>query len=383
MITKESKWCNYILILSILFSMLFLRDYKVGGLSAFLILPLGFVTVLLAARVSQTKISLQWIKNKVKKEYVMLGVFLWVILRLLSSVFSTHMAATVNLNFIIITILSCSLYLVFYGSKGYGENWLEAITISGGVGIIVILLSILNIPYINTFLMIEEWYWESLASYVLLPIYSSVVLYCTSEKKSKQILSFIIVLLSFFVLFLINNQTSLWITLFFLLGIPMLFRPRASLVKKSMQLIFTYLFLWCNMSLIVNYIKLVTWPTVTYTLEAGVYGELVLSIGALFFFHFWDHIPEGKDLNYVSMIGLQRFLKKYLFGFLLFLIGCILSIQNIASWKQEGFNKLIIALIQPLVEELQNKHTSFFVLYQNTGIIITVLVLILLLNIGK
>lgn len=384
MTTKQNKWHNYILLLSILFSMLFLRDYKVVGLSAFLIAPLLFFIGLLSSKIPDIKLSISWIKKKIRQEWMFLVVFLWVILRLIISFFSTYLGATLNRNFIVLVILSCILYVIFYGTRSiYGENWLEAITISGGIGVATLLLCMLDVPYVNSFVMIQDWYWESLASYILLPIFSSIVIFCTTENRKKQMLAFGVALISFFTLFLNENQTGIWMVVFFFLGIPILFRPRAELIKRSMQLLFTYLFLWCNMSLITNYVKAVTWPPVNYSLEASVYGELVLAVAAMFFFHFWDHIPEGKNLNFISMIGLQKMIRSCFIGLLLFLVGGILNIQRIASLPQESFTKFIVSLLQPLSQELQSKHTSFFVLYRNTGILITVLVLAMLIILGK
>lgn len=384
MTTKQNKWNNYILLLSILFSMLFLRDYKVVGLSAFLIAPLLFFIGLLSSKIPDIKFDISWIKKKIRQEWMFLVVFLWIILRLIISFFSTYFGATLNRNFIVLVILSCILYVIFYGTRStYGENWLEAITISGGIGAAIILLCMLDVPYVNSFVMIGDWYWESLASYLLLPVFSSAVLFCTTENRKKQMLAFGVALISFFTLFLNENQTGIWMVVFFFLGIPMLFRPRAELIKRSMQLLFTFLFLWCNMSLITNYVKAITWPPVTYSLEASVYGELILAVAALLFFHFWDHIPEGKNLNFVSMIGMQKIIRSCFIGLLLFLGGGIVNIQRLASLPQEGFTKFLVTLLQPLVQELQSKQTSFFILYQNTGILITVLVLAILIILGK
>ena len=381
---KQNKWHNYILLLSILFSMLFLRDYKVVGLSAFLMAHLLFFIGLLSSKIPDIKLSILWIKKKIRQEWMFLVVFLWIILRLIISFFSTYLGATLNRNFIVLVILSCILYVIFYGTRStYGENWLEAITISGGIGAAIILLCMLDVPYVNSFVMIGDWYWESLASYLLLPVFSSAVLFCTTENRKKQMLAFGVALISFFTLFLNENQTGIWMVVFFFLGIPMLFRPRAELIKRSMQLLFTFLFLWCNMSLITNYVKAVTWPPVTYSLEASVYGELILAVAALFFFHFWDHIPEGKNLNFVSMIGMQKIIRSCFIGLLLFLLGGIVNIQRLASLPQEGFTKFLVTLLQPLAQELQSKQTSFFILYQNTGILLTVLVLAMLIILGK
>ena len=382
--TRQNKWHNYILLLSILFSMLFLRDYKAVGLSAFLIAPLLFYVLILMRRICNIKLTGDWMKRRVKKNWLMLGVFFWSLYRLLTSFFSIYLGATVNRNFMLLVILSCFLYFIFYETKSeYGENWLEAITIGGGFGTGIFLLCMLNVPYVNSFVMIQDWYWESLASYLLLPVFSSVVLFCTTENRKKQLLAFGVSLISFFVLFLNENQTGIWLVVFFLLGIPVIFRPRAELIKRSMQLLFTYLFLWCNMSLITNYVKAVTWPPVNYSWEASVYGELVLAVAALIFFHFWDHIPEGKNLNFVSMIGMQKIIRSCFIGLLLFLGGGIVNIQRLASLPQEGFTKFLVTLLQPLAQEMQSKQTSFFVLYHNTGILFTVLVLAILIILGK
>ena len=146
MTTKQNKWHNYILLLSILFSMLFFRDYKVVGVSAFLIVPLLLLTYLLGARICNIKLNLMWIKKKLRLEWIILVILFWTILRLLLSFLSIYLGATVNRNFMLLTILSCFLYIIFYGTKFYGENWMEVITISGGIGVCLILLAMIQIP---------------------------------------------------------------------------------------------------------------------------------------------------------------------------------------------------------------------------------------------
>ena len=383
MTTKQNKWHNYILLLSVLFSMLFLRDYKVVGVSAFLIVPLLLLTYLLGARICNIKLNLMWIKKKLRLEWIILVILFWTILRLLLSFLSIYLGATVNRNFMLLTILCCFLYIIFYGTKFYGENWMEVITISGGIGVCLILLTMIQIPYISSFVMIQEWYWESVASYILLPIYSSTVLFCTTENRKKQILSYVVAIVSFFTLFLNDNKTSHWIVLLFLLGLSIVFRPRASLIKNNMILLFTFIFLWCNMALITTYVKVINWPVVSYDLESGVYGELILAVAGIYFFHFWDHIPEGKEIKFISMIGFQRAIRKCFAGVVLLLLGFLLIIGRLEELRQNEITEFIISLIRPLRVELQGKYTSFLILYNNTGILITLLVLLLLMNIGK
>lgn len=53
--------------------------------------------------------------------------------------------------------------------------------------------------------------------------------------------------------------------------------------------------------------------------------ELVLALGGILFFHFWDRLPQEVDLHKVSMVRMQRYFRMVTgvlgFVFLIFIAG--------------------------------------------------------------
>lgn len=164
---------------------------------------------------------------------------------------------------------------------------------------------------------------EAVASCMILLGTTCVLQYCGCREKGKSIFYAASALISFFVLFLSENRVGIGIMVFVFVVIPILFRPTVELVKRDMQLFFLYLFLLSNMSLIVNYTDIVRIKP-AYDLQSSVYLELVMAVGGIVFFHFWERIPEGAD---PERLVLRRMRKGYqlLFRALLILAAAVLA----------------------------------------------------------
>lgn len=118
--------------------------------------------------------------------------------------------------------------------------------------------------------------------------------YCSAKDKVKQKFYFIIALAGYFLLFINRNVISIVLMgscfMFFLL----VYEPQREFVKRIMQMAFVYFFMLSNMSLLVNYTKLIQ-VECQYSLENSVYLELVIALAGVFFFSYWDKLPEDED----------------------------------------------------------------------------------------
>lgn len=152
------------------------------------------------------------------------------------------------------------------------------------------------------------------ASYFLLIGMVSVYGYCMCRDRLRSLFYIMVSGISFLALFLNKNIISLWLMGMFFLAIPVLFRPTAMLVKRAMQIFCLYMFMLSNMSLLTEYTQIIR-TEVTYSLEHSVYLDLLLAAGGLIFFHYWERIPEGMDLERLVLRKMQkgyRFLLKVL-----------------------------------------------------------------------
>lgn len=213
------------------------------------------------------------------------------------------------------------------------------------------------------------------ASYVLPICIISTIMYCLCNDRLKSVFYLMTSGMGFFVLLMNHSVISLWLmtAVFFL--IPLLLCPTAELVKRDMQVFFIYAFMMSNMSLLTNYTSLVPANGV-YSLSKSVYVDLLLAIGGVIFFHFWEKIPESVNLHEVV---LKKMYKR--FCILLIMVGALFTgiIVGGDRWNalpggmsNDGFK----AFALPLVEETRQSENVLYFLTNRCGVLGAMILLI-------
>lgn len=183
-----------------------------------------------------------------------------------------------------------------------------------------------------------------------------------------------VLVIGFLVLFVNQNRISIWIMAMVFFVIPLVQRPTAELVKKDMQMFFIFLFMLCNMSLLTNYTNLLL-VDIHYDLEQSVYLELLVAIGGIFFFKYWDRIPEGVDLKRLVMRKMRR---GYQFVFRLagiIFMGIILG-GNCWNSLPNGFGMAAVkGFAIPLVNEVYQEKSTFYLCFKQFGVVGSLLIL--------
>lgn len=216
------------------------------------------------------------------------------------------------------------------------------------------------------------------ASYFLLVGMVAVYGYCMCRDKMRSLFYIMVAGISFFALFLNQNVVSLWLMGIFFLSIPVLLRPVAMLVKRAMQLFFMYLFMLSNMSLLTEYTQIIR-KEVSYSLEHSVYLDLLIAAGGLVFFHYWERIPEGTDLE---RLVLRKMQKGYRFALklVLLLFGIIAFTGNAwAALPDSTIYNMMKSFAVPLAEAVGREESGFLYCFRVMGVIPGVGLLILLL----
>lgn len=376
------KLYNIFSLLLLLFSMLLLKEVKLGGVSLYLFFALLFVISLFIINVRKLAGMDSWLKWRAKEDWLLLVLFAYTLLRFISTLFTLEMAGKINLEFTILLFLSCLIYWIAFGKRSIGPLWLDTLTFMGGLGSLGILLYFLGLESLAGWISLVEKGTGTIASYLMLPGIFSVSVYCFSEEKAKRIAALVVAGIVFFTLILNQNQASLWLMVLLLLAIPCIYRPRAEWIKRDMQLLFLFAFLWCNMSLLVNYTEWIKKP-LSFSLEASVYGELILALGGVIFFHFWDQIPEGKDLHKISMVRLQKHFRKLFLFVILILTAMLLNVNALNGLPDKGFSGFCKEVFLPLAEELQQTRGSFFITLKELGVVMSLLILLGMIILGK
>ncbi len=373
---------NVLYILLLLLSMLQLKEINLGGISLYLFLALLIAFSLLCFNVRKNAGKKGWLKWRINQDGILVLIFGYALIRFIATLFNSQLASRINLEFLVLLFLSSLIYWVSCNRRNIGPGWLEITALAGGIGSLGILLYFLGAESLKEWISLVQSNSGTIASYLILPGILSVTIYCFSESKPQRYLALLGVIISFLALLLNKNHVSLWLMIMFFLAIPCIFRPRAEWIKRDMQLLFLFLFLWCNMSLLVNYSEWIK-REVSFNLEASVYGELILAVGGVAFFRYWDQIPEGKDLHRISMVRLQQHFRKLFAVVVFLLVGMGFNGNTLGSLPDGGLSGFCKSVFLPLASELKRGGSSFFVALRELGLVMTLLILLFLVIIGK
>ena len=134
---------------------------------------------------------------------------------------------------------------------------------------------------------------EALASFLILTCVIATAEYCREEDQVQRQFYFVIALAGYFLLFASCNIMAIVITGLFFPLFLLVQEIDKTLVKRVMQMAFLYFFLLANMPLLTFYVP-TDWAGKFYSLENGVYLELVVAVAAVVFLFWWDRFPTDE-----------------------------------------------------------------------------------------
>ncbi len=281
----------------------------------------------------------------------------------------------------IIILVMAVLYLLIKEKPVFKEIYFDILLFSGLLVFALLLLKYLctgEVDGMLAILMQDKIAHISggVASYTLLICMVGLWRYIKCEDKLRSFFYAGVLAVGFLVMFINQSRVSIWLMVMVFLALPVFQRPTAELVKRDMQIFFLYLFMLCNMSLLTNYTKLLQ-VTVNYDLQQSVYLELLAAVGGVFFFKFWDRIPEGVDQKRLVMRKMRRG-----YQFLLKLTGIVFAgiLLGGERWKElpDGIGMSAVkGLAVPLIEEVRQGKSAFYTCFEQLGITGGLLVLIL------
>lgn len=221
-----------------------------------------------------------------------------------------------------------------------------------------------------------------IASYFMLFCMIGIYSYCISKDRLRTYFYLAESSVGFFALLLNQNILSFWLMTIYFIALPIVIRPTAQLVKRDMQMFFLYGIMMSNMSLLTGYTDIVLKKT-SYTLEHSVYLDLLLAVGGVIFFHYWNRIPEGIDLNRLVMRRMRKGYQILLRIILIFLAGVAISADHWALTGDNMSDAVLKEFVLPLVEVIRKSESGFYVCFRDIGIVggvFTVFFLVLLVG---
>ncbi len=375
---------NKMLIAVLLTSMLVLADVTIIGLpvSVFLLFILA-VTQSVVWIIRLRKQSASMLPGKHKIDVAVAILFLWELLMLIKKLLWPMQDNSLDYQNQIIVMILAVLYFFYKEINTMQELIADIILLAGHVVNLMIVIVYLFETEQN--FLFGDILNDSgrLASYLLILCVISTCRYCVSvDSKPKKMFYFMSAVGSFLILFINHNLISLWLMAFVFIAIPVLYRPTAELVKRDMQLCFAYFFLLSNMSLLTNYTELFHGTTI-YNLEQAVYIDLFLAIGGVFFFHYWDRIPEGVDLSRLVVRKMRKGYQFVLKVMGILVAGMILGANKWNDLPENVMTPVINNFAVPLTEEIKRSESLFLYMIKNNPVSAVIMLVIIVLMITK
>ncbi len=362
--------------------LLWMKQIVMLGENVFPLLIVLLESVLLCKKILSKKRKKVVIKTYSVDKAVSLILAVYALGKIVSFSIGLFSSGLMDMEFYTLMLAVAGIYLLMDFSMEENPYWQKAMVMTGAIGSFIILL-----PCLKGF---EGCLWtdgltvanDGIVAYLLLGNILSITNWIFLKEEGKQnIVWFLMTAFQMFVLLLHQSHVSNWIIVLCLLGIISFFRPRATVIKKTGILLFLFLFLWSNMSLLLNYTK---WFLVKagYSLETSVYMELFLALGGLVFFHYWDRLPEGIDLQKISMVKMQHCFRMFFWILTLIFFMFVCGGEVWQSLEEHGINGFVKALASPINAEITSGSSTIFVWITELGIVWGVFIFIALYQAG-
>lgn len=365
--------------LAVVCPMLTVWNITVGGIALSSIILFVLTVIWMAVNIMRINRGQMHVRQKYARlDIVMILLLFYEVVQLVVTLFRTAEDEVPDYGLNLLLIGLVMLYLLMMETKGFYRLYLDLILYAGLVVMAVLLMGYLYDPQIGAWLVL--WGDQgAAASYLLLVAVVSVLQYSVCKYKEQSYFYILCAFVSFFLLACNHSVISFWILGISILLIPVLLRPTALLWKRAMQMLFLFLFIVSNMSLLANYTSLLLVET-SYDLEHSVYLDLLLAVGGVVFFHYWDRIPQNVRPDRIVLRRLYRLdkllVKACFFTLIIFMAGG-------AAWQSLDGGEMGVSALQgfalPFVEELGWSHSFFYYCVEKQGILGAALCMVVIL----
>ena len=343
----------------ILISMLVLVDFEVSGIRLSIFLLFGLSVIYIGYGIVSMRNGNPFpMRLRNIADIAVLALIGWSILGILGLLFRNWEEGVPDYQFQVTCITLSLLYFLFKEIRDF-KDWYFDLILYSGLAVMGFMLYCYLCDMQMTVILPEIMNDSGrCASYLLVLCAISVCRYIMCRDKTRTLFYALISIVGFFVLLLNHNIVSLWLMTVAFLIIPVLMRPTAELVKRDMQLCFIFFFMMSNMSLLTNYTDLID-KEMSLSLEHSVYLDLLIAVGGVFFFKYWDKIPEKIDKEKLILIKMRR---GFMFALKMMGIVFLSFVMGGNRWKELPDTmgaSIVKSFAVPLINEIGNSKNTW------------------------
>ena len=374
-IREYTWWADKCIILLIVFSMLAIVDIEIAGFPLYILLLLivtaGWMAIWVRFHAgNENFLQPRNLTDIAAAIAIGIGMFS-VIYKLFQNPDKTEIDFSIDAEIISFALL----YLLLASGIRMKLLYIDFILYGGLLASTVFMLPFFMDEQMNFFKKTLFQDAGAASSYFLLLSMFAVYRCCTCKDRLRSWFYLSVSVVAFFSLFLNHNIISFWLMIIYFIAMTVMFRPTALFVKKDMQMLFLFVLMLSNMSLLTGYTQVIV-KELSYSLEYSVYLDLLLAIGAFFFFHYWDRIPEGINLERLVMRKMRRGYQLLLKIICILFFGIVLGLDK---WKELGdgaFATAFAGFAVTLSDSLRQTESIFYTCFRDIGIAGSIFIII-------
>ncbi|MBD5536398.1 MAG: SH3 domain-containing protein [Lachnospiraceae bacterium] len=176
---------------------------------------------------------------------------------------------------------------------------------------------------------------QALLTFLLLMVMLAAEGYYSEKDRGKCYFYVLLALAGYFLLFLQKNIVGILLGGIGFLVSALVHKPEREQIKRISQLAFSYFFLLANMSLLQQFIPALK-ENGGYSMEGGVYLELLLASVCVVFFSWWEKQPEEEKY----LLQYKNWMFKIAVGVSFVLLSLFVSGGRLAGMKGKGIAAL-------------------------------------------
>ncbi len=334
---------------------------EAGSYQAFLYCLFSLVMMLILMIQSFTgKRKIRKPENKLDYAMIILFVFS------LGSLFYKMLTVQVNIEYEMIVLAMVFSYYVFSCRNDFPRVFTDIFLAIGALIYVLLYLFYFfgeTVGWINVIVK-DETLWSA---WIILTVMLGMICYCKGKGyRGRSIFGLVMSLAGFLLLLL--YQDVIWIYLMgaLILLIPAINWPNRGIIKRSIQLLFLWVMMFCNMRILMEMAGMEV-RIELYSIGCCAFIEILAVIGGILLLFVRDNIPEGGEerSNWTCRMWktIVRMLTAYVVGVLVLVTGVI---QNGSSSEKRwiDFSKLS----QELSESLKGTQNVFQMFYDSWGL---------------
>lgn len=201
----------------------------------------------------------------------------------------------------------------------------------------------------------ELFKFEWISELIILTNMVASILYLEEKRKFLQYVFLICMALADVLLVMKGEYLGIAFLGAFYILIPIVSINTKGNIKRTGLMLLMLMLITSNMCLVQFFFEELSGET-ALTLEGSIYLDVLIAIAGMFFFNYWEKLPENVDEDKLILRRFRTGLVSFFIAYVFVLVSVIIGKETILSFTDEGAKGGIKMLFSPLLMSLNGEN---------------------------